>query len=839
MILLNENTANKINQDFEKTLQLVEYKRDDTLSKLDKCTDDEKICMKYLYSTMGISDIADCEFDLFLNYVTHSLFLRKNVNWCKKLPIDIFLTYVLYPRVHNENIEDIRKFFYEEIFGRIKNLTVEEAVLEINYWCLENVTYRATDNRTSSPLTVFKRSYGRCGEESTFTVSVLRSVGIPARQVYVPRWSHCDDNHAWVEVYVNGEWKFIGACEPEPILNKGWFNGAASRAMLVQSKSYGYYGDKEEIIGHKGSITVINSLDTYAKTQTLKVKVTDSKGEPKENIKVMVEVLNFSEFFPIFEKDTDGDGMVTLTTGLGSIHIHITDGKRFMHKLINTNVENYIEFNFDNSILNEIEARDFDFVPPKDNISNSSNINQQKQNKHLQKFDESNNKRLEKEKTFYGKQNGNITYIDFPRYKDEINDILTKSKYNYKAIHNFLSNDEYFDYKVKLLLTLKEKDYTDVSISALEEHLMYSMKFKNGADFEKYILCPRISTEQITKYRKGILDFFNNQQKTEFTSCPQKIWEYIQKNITYSYDRDIDTVITSPLGVLNSKIGNNKSKKILFVAIARTLGIPSRINEIDGNIQYKDGDKFVNVEKVIKDTLFELTIDKSKDTKWVYYQNWTIAKLVGGVYETLDYSNESIDTNVLKLPKGNYKIITSNRMPNGTVYGKEYCFEFPQTNAISIELRKSDLKDMLSNTELQDFTVYDKNSQPVLVSSITKDNKNIIAFIEENKEPTEHLLNEMMEMKEYYNKTKSNIIFILKDKSALKNETLSKTLSLIPNIQVYYDKSNNASILARRMYVDPEKLPLTIITAHDLIAIYAFSGYNVGVADLIMKILEI
>lgn len=49
-----------------------------------------------------------------------------------------------------------------------------------------------------------KTAYGRCGEESTFTVAALRSVGIPARQVYTPRWAHTDDNHAWVEAWVNG-----------------------------------------------------------------------------------------------------------------------------------------------------------------------------------------------------------------------------------------------------------------------------------------------------------------------------------------------------------------------------------------------------------------------------------------------------------------------------------------------------------------------------------------------------------------------------------------------------------------------------------------------------------
>ena len=32
-----------------------------------------------------------------------------------------------------------------------------------------------------------------------------------SRQVYTPRWAHTDDNHAWVEAWVNGKWYFLGA----------------------------------------------------------------------------------------------------------------------------------------------------------------------------------------------------------------------------------------------------------------------------------------------------------------------------------------------------------------------------------------------------------------------------------------------------------------------------------------------------------------------------------------------------------------------------------------------------------------------------------------------------
>ncbi len=68
-------------------------------------------------------------------------------------------------------------------------------------------------------LFTIRSAYGRCGEQSTFTVAALRAIGIPARQVYTPRWAHTDDNHAWVEAWADGTWYFLGACEPEAVLN--------------------------------------------------------------------------------------------------------------------------------------------------------------------------------------------------------------------------------------------------------------------------------------------------------------------------------------------------------------------------------------------------------------------------------------------------------------------------------------------------------------------------------------------------------------------------------------------------------------------------------------------
>ena len=131
-----------------------------------------------------------------------------------------------------------------------------------------------------SPLATVSTAYGRCGEESTLLVAALRSVGIPARQVYTPRWAHTDDNHAWVEAWADGKWHFLGACEPEPVLDLGWFNAPASRGMLMHTKVFGRYEGKEEVMSVNPTYTEINVIDNYAPTAQAKVMVKDEAGSP-------------------------------------------------------------------------------------------------------------------------------------------------------------------------------------------------------------------------------------------------------------------------------------------------------------------------------------------------------------------------------------------------------------------------------------------------------------------------------------------------------------------------------------------------------------------------------
>ena len=255
----------------------------------------EQKALAFLNASMPQCDLVDYSEDYFLKNIQTSFKAKKEMPWGKRVPEREFKHFVLPIRVNNENLDDFRMAYYEELRGRVKDLSMYDAVLEVNHWCHEKVNYKGSDSRTSSPMATIKTSWGRCGEESTLLVSALRTVCIPARQVYVPRWAHCDDNHAWVEAWVDGKWHFLGACEPEPVLDLGWFNAPASRALLVHTRVLGDYDGPEEVISKTPYYTEINVIDNYAETAKLNVNVVDRYGNAIPDARVDFKIYNYSE----------------------------------------------------------------------------------------------------------------------------------------------------------------------------------------------------------------------------------------------------------------------------------------------------------------------------------------------------------------------------------------------------------------------------------------------------------------------------------------------------------------------------------------------------------------
>ena len=259
----------------------------------------------------------------------HALTVREATPWGRSIPEWIFRDYVLFPRVNDEFPEAWHAPIWESLRARLAGLSMTEAALEVNVWCAEHATYQSTDNRTAGPLTVLRRGCGRCGEESTLLTAALRAAGIPARQMYSPRWAHCDDNHAWVEAWLDGGWHYMGACEPEPEPDSGWFTAAASKAMLVHTRAFGEAPEGERVEREYGNFSIVNRTAAYARTRRVTVRVADG-GRPLPGAAVRFELANMAELYPISEKITDARGEAELETGCGTLRIHATDGNRWL-----------------------------------------------------------------------------------------------------------------------------------------------------------------------------------------------------------------------------------------------------------------------------------------------------------------------------------------------------------------------------------------------------------------------------------------------------------------------------------------------------------------------------
>ncbi len=126
--------------------------------------------------------------------------------------------------------------------------------------------------------------------------------------------------------WADGKWYFLGACEPEPVLNLGWFNAPASRGMLMNTRVFGAYDGPEEKLVTGPGYTVINVTSNYAPVRDLVVEVTDQQGKPLKDATVRYGLYNYAEFYPTASLTTGADGRTSLQTGPGDVLVWATDG---------------------------------------------------------------------------------------------------------------------------------------------------------------------------------------------------------------------------------------------------------------------------------------------------------------------------------------------------------------------------------------------------------------------------------------------------------------------------------------------------------------------------------
>lgn len=697
---------------------------------LDTLCTAEREAMEFLYAYMPLCDLADYNPDFFLQQVRYAFLAREEMPWGKDVPEDIFRHFVLVYRVNNENLDTARMVFYRELKERVKDMSMEEAALEVNHWCHEHVAYRASDSRTSAPLATMRTSLGRCGEESTFTVTALRSVGIPARQCYTPRWAHCDDNHAWVEVYVDGEWKFLGACEPEPRLNMGWFSVPSTRCMMVHTKAFGKYKGDEEVVRRTDLFSELNLLSHYAPTRHVTVTVVDENDQPMEGAQVKFKLYNYSEYYTLATMTTDKEGHAGLTTGLGDLMIWATDGESYGFRKMDVRKDSVKALKLEKNVI-RIQYREdwvgcfapedwiFEMVPPAAGEPKVT-ATEEETTANAKRLAYEDSLRNAYTATFPTKENYKQLLKTNPNLTDEqLWEIIRKSEGNYMEIIKFLNNHtdsitsdfegagfipnwetcvEMFTIKGQLydyLMSFSDKDMRDITFEVLESHCVYQDNHSYDI-FKKGIMPARISNEMVRPYREELGKVF-------YGMTQEQIRQWVTDSITIDDNSNYYNCPVSPVGVYKLRRGDRHSRDIFFVAACRSAGIPAYLDNAINTIYVCNGDaeklwkkgkweaiSFEEKTAVQPTAKLTLTYKPTKELKKpVYWSHFTLAKLENGDLRTFDFEDDPRMAQfpaTIKLEPGTYCLSTGNRYPDGAVRSRMELFEIKEGEKESKEI---------------------------------------------------------------------------------------------------------------------------------------------------------
>ena len=802
----------------------------------------------FLYRYMPLPDKGMYDRDFWQENVRISLKAKAEMPWGSKVPEREWRHFVLPVRVNNENLDMSRRDFYEELKPRVSGLGMKDAILEVNHWCHEKVTYQPSDARTSSPLSAVSQAIGRCGEESTFTVAALRSVGIPARQVYTPRWAHTDDNHAWVEVWVEGAWHFLGACEPEPLLDLAWFNQPASRGMLMTTNALAGYDGPEEVLTTSPFYTQINVTANYAPVAKATVRVLTADGTPAPGASVRFMLYNYAELYPLATKTADDAGCASLTASLGDLVVWATsaDGSAFGFTKYSVGRDGLVDIVLDKNAT-YCGTVEYDLEPPASGGSIPQPTAAQRAENN-RRFAAEDSIRHAYMATFFTEESA-AQFVAEHGLPAEAAPLLVLAYGNHRAIADFLTSATDKTLAVRFLQSLSEKDIRDIEPRILRE--FYREDLPADVDtlaYINYIMCPRLWNETLTPYRS----FFARTLHTDLTAEQWVKW--IEDNISVDPRSTNRGVTTSPEMVYRHRRNIDPLSRNIFAAASlRSMGVPAYLDPVTGRLHYLQADGS-DCEVVFPDSrttdsaaipagtvVLDYTATGRIDDPG-YYTHFSLATMADGVPTQLNFDDitpwSATFARGMRVDAGQNLLVTGQRLADGTVMAKLDFFhvEADTINHHPLTIRQSDtavqvVGNFNSENIYHDLTLNIDKS----ILSTTGRGYYVVALISPNHEPTAHILNDISLQAADFEQWGGTLLLLFADS----DEAARFNAQAFPNLprNVVFGTDVDGRIAAEMAQFGSQK-PLVLIADTFNRVVFISEGYTINIHQRLLDTLR-
>ena len=661
-----------------------------------------------------------------------------------------------------------------------------------------------------------------------------------------------------MEAWADGQWHFIGACEPEPVLDLGWFNAPASRAMLMHTKVFGRYDGPEEVVLESPNYTEVNLIDHYATTARADFRVVNATGKPVEGARVDFCIYNYAEFYPAVSKYTDADGRTFLSSGLGDLLVWASKDGAYGYAKCSFGKDKEVTVT-----LGQVPEKDaFDIVPPPEDVR-LPEVTPAQRAENDRRFAYEDSLRHAYEATFptheealaFTQEHGYGHHMVFP---------IEWSRGNWRTIEAFMSMADDHERVEHLFLTLSRKDFHDITLPIL-------MDSYNDRDA---ILGPRVENEFLSPYKS----LFKPYGQLDDLITPQDVETYVRSNITVLDDPKAWSIPMSPFGVFETEMADPRSRDIFFVALARYRGIDAQKDPVTGKVQYRIDKEWLDVDfdgagpavAAPKGTLrLSYTPDKVVDNP-KYYSHFSLSKIENGRPHLLEFDEEEVDmgggmdwAHVFKkgypLEEGRYLLVSGNRLSSGTVpvsmvffdvvAGKETVCDLvlrasenevpvigsfdAETKFTPVTLAKTEDGDVLSN----------EAKEPASLLSACGRGHYALAILEPGKEPTNHVLRDLAAAREKLEAWGRPIVLLCSSDAAMhrlqvemsegRYGTLPSTivLGLDAGGSVQKGIEQGMKVGPAGKAGAPTRLPLVILADSFNRVFFLSEGYTIGLGD--------
>lgn len=818
----------------------------------------EQQALEFLYAYMPVGDVADYDIDFYKKSIAATLQARGEMPWGAIIPETEFLHFVLPIRVNNENMDTSRMVFYAELKNRVKDLSMYDAILEVNNWCHEKASYTPSDSRTISPLGIVRNATGRCGEQSTFTVAALRAVGIPSRQIYVPRWAHTDDNHAWVEAWAadkdgkNGKWYYLGACEPEPVLNTGWFDAPAARSMMMFTKAFGHYAGDEEVLTETECYTELNVTSAYAPTSKGTVQVVDSLGAPVADANVLFTIYNYASYYPVIRVKTDAQGLASIRAGKGDMAVWASKEGKVAAGELDFRSDTTVRLTLtSNSMVKE--PTKWDLNPPQA-ADIAPKVTPQQREANNVRFAAQDALREQYISTFCNQKQAFDIATEIGADSARVWNVLKTSRGNHDQIKLFLLNTPREDIAIalELLEVISTKDLCDTPADVLIDHLRGAVHYSDKAHFRDYILNPRIDNELLTPYRATLSAIGG-------CSTADAIIK-LSMDISIADSLNPASIPITVMGTNKLKIADATAAERYTIALLRSKGFAARREPLTERLQYFDNDKWINIDQdstaTVKGNLEVTYNNLAINANPKLDIHFTIARFDGKEYRTLDLNNiapnvdmgaganfSDIFSKPLPIEVGKYLLITGTRLAQGTVLTRNTPFEIKAGEDTKVDMvmrtTETDLQ-VIGNINPEELFIPKGDTSTTSLLSQTGRGYFTVALLDAKKEPSTHMLRDLNKAKSAIEAWGRPIVLIFRDKEQMEAFKASDFPELPKNVIFGADAGGKMSSMMGKMLEikDVSRLPIVVVGDSFGRVFYISTGYNISLGEQLSLIIE-